>query len=181
MLSTLILLTHAFHAETSSFLRRRGEETWLALRLSGGGWVRCVTRHLPHLSDVRPLVLSRPSLSNLSANASNFTPERLLRRCVTGPFSGSQEIPHSAEVIVGGGAAAPLVLNFSNCCFLFGTPPPILKKSPHSWREPAREEFYSPKQRIGWEKKQKEIRRIDTKLSCITKTALRHSLPKGNC
>lgn len=77
VLSTLILLTHAFPAETSSFLRRRGEETWLALRLRGGGWVRCVRRHLPHLSDVGPLVLPCPSLSNPSADASNFTPERL--------------------------------------------------------------------------------------------------------
>lgn len=151
VLSTLILLTHAFHAETSSFLRRRGEETRLAPRLSGGGWVRCAKRHLPHLSDDHSLVLPCPSLSDLSAKASNFTPERLLSccDCATGPFSGSQEIPHSAEVMGGGDVAAPSLLNFSNCCFLFA-PPPILKnnKSPHSCGEPAREEFYSPKQRI---------------------------------
>lgn len=97
--------------------------------LGAGGWVRCVRRHLPHLSDARPLVLPCPSLSDLSAKASDFSPGRLLC-CVTGPFSGSQEIPHSAEVTGGGDVAAPPVHNSSNCCFLFGTPPtphPFLK------------------------------------------------------
>lgn len=124
----LHLLTHTFHTENSSFLRSHGEEMLLApgrgCLVSGGP--------LPHLSDIHWLVWPCHSPSNRSPNTSDFTLERLLScgDCVTGPFSGSQEIPHSAEVM-GGGDAQLQLSRFSNspadASFLAPPTPQFLK------------------------------------------------------
>lgn len=142
----LHLLTHAFHTQTSSCLRSHGEEMWPAL---GGGVWRLVSpcftfqtftdwcRHAAPLQ----IAHQTPLISPL---------ERLLS-CVMGPFSGSQEIPHSAEVM-GGGDAQLQLSRFSNsptAASFLAFSPPVLKnnKSPHGCREPAREESFSSNQR----------------------------------
>lgn len=90
------------HRDIFSPQARRGNAA--SAEASGGGLGSVSDTPLPHLSDVRLLALPCPSPSNLSPNTSNFTPERLLScgDCVMGPFSGAQEIPHSAEVMGGG-------------------------------------------------------------------------------
>lgn len=157
----LHLLTHAFHTQTSSFLCCHSEETREG---RGGGW--CL---------VSPCLIfqmctdwchrAAPPL-NGSPDTSNFTQERLLSRgdCVTGPFSGSQEIPHSAEVMGGGGTHScsslgsqilpPLLLPFGHF------PPIVLKNNKKRGRI------------LLIQTKQKEMRRVDPKLSRITDTAL---------
>lgn len=70
--------------------------------------------------------------SDRPAKASGFTPPAPLRGDrVTGPFSGWQEIPPSAEVAaVETLSSAQPLLKFSHRCFLAPTPPPHPKPTP---------------------------------------------------
>lgn len=110
----------------------------LALRLTEeGGWVQCLICPCLTFQTDACWRCRAPPLQ-ISHQTPLISPRRRLLSCddcVMGPFSGAQEIPHSAEVTV----VVQSVFNFSNYCFLLGvTPPPIFKnnKSPHSCREP---------------------------------------------
>lgn len=114
----LRLLTHTFHAEPSSFLRSHGGGNASSTGEGVSG------EPLAHLSDVHRLAWPCRSPSHRSPNTSAFTPQRLLScgDCGTGPFSGSQEIPHSAEVRGCGDAQLQLSRfpNSPTAAFFFG-------------------------------------------------------------